>query len=186
VQQSHKIIDIRRLSRPPPFYLWFHAHCTIDSALLYIMVARNRNTIWPPPPQLSLHRRAALRTNSTQSARKGKRRGDGLDTILMSKHKVRDSPDDICARWMDSSNHAKYTVIAFLTRPASINTRIPINILQMRAGSTHADPNLAPFWKMIIKFVNNITQNFVSFSYQKTYHVLGNSDSNINKGIRRH
>jgi hypothetical protein len=38
------------------------------------MVARNRNTIWPPPPQLPLHRRAAPSTNSngTQSAHKGK------------------------------------------------------------------------------------------------------------------
>jgi hypothetical protein len=47
--------------------------CTINSALLYIMVARNRNTIWLSPAQLSLHRRAALTTNSnrTQSAHKG-------------------------------------------------------------------------------------------------------------------
>jgi hypothetical protein len=37
------------------------------------MVTRNRNAIWPPPPQLALHGRAALRTNSngTQSAHKG-------------------------------------------------------------------------------------------------------------------
>jgi hypothetical protein len=77
-------IDMRRLSRPPPAPSVIS--CTIDSALLYIMVARNRNTIWPPPPQHSLRRRAALTTNSnvTQSAHKGKRRGrGGLDTILM-------------------------------------------------------------------------------------------------------
>jgi hypothetical protein len=45
---------MRRLSRrPPPFLpviLW-----TIDSDLLYIMVARNRNTIGPPQLPLSLH-----------------------------------------------------------------------------------------------------------------------------------
>jgi hypothetical protein len=28
------------------------------------MVVKFRNTIWPPPPQLSLHRRAALTSNS--------------------------------------------------------------------------------------------------------------------------
>jgi hypothetical protein len=69
-------IDIRRLSRPSP------APSTCDFMYnrqrpLYIMVARNRNIIWPPPPQLSLHWRAALRTNSigTQSAHKGKQGG---------------------------------------------------------------------------------------------------------------
>jgi hypothetical protein len=37
------------------------------------MVARNRNTVGPPPPHLSLHRRAALipNSNETQSAHKG-------------------------------------------------------------------------------------------------------------------
>jgi hypothetical protein len=36
---------------------------------LHIMVDKFRNTIWPQPPQLSLHRRAALSSNSngTQS-----------------------------------------------------------------------------------------------------------------------
>jgi hypothetical protein len=34
------------------------------SAAIYIMVVKFRNTIWPPPPQLSLHRRAALSSNS--------------------------------------------------------------------------------------------------------------------------
>jgi hypothetical protein len=54
------------------------------------MVARNRNTgtNWPPPPQLSLHKRAALTTNSngTKSAHKGKRSegAGGIDMILMS------------------------------------------------------------------------------------------------------
>jgi hypothetical protein len=80
-------IDIRRLSRPPPPPLLPVISCIIDSALLYIMVARHRNTIWPPPLQLSIHRRAALLTNSngTQSAHKGKRGGrTTVDTILMS------------------------------------------------------------------------------------------------------
>jgi hypothetical protein len=38
------------------------------------MVVKFRNTIWPIQPQLSLHRRAALSSNSngTQSAHKGK------------------------------------------------------------------------------------------------------------------
>jgi hypothetical protein len=31
---------------------------------IYIMVVNFRNTIWPPPPQLSLHKRAALSSNS--------------------------------------------------------------------------------------------------------------------------
>jgi hypothetical protein len=77
---------MRRLSRPPPPLLpVISCTSTIDSVIRSIMVARNRNTIWPAPPQLSLHRRAALSTNSngTQSAHKGKR-GGGLDTILMS------------------------------------------------------------------------------------------------------
>jgi hypothetical protein len=38
--------------------------CIVDSAALYIMVVKFINTIWPPPPQLSLHRRAALLSNS--------------------------------------------------------------------------------------------------------------------------
>jgi hypothetical protein len=38
--------------------------CIVDSAAIYIMVVKFRNTIWPPPPQLSLHRRAALSSNS--------------------------------------------------------------------------------------------------------------------------
>jgi hypothetical protein len=58
----------------------------IDSALIYIMVARIRNAIWPPPPQFFLHRRAALTTNSngTQSAHKWKGWGYGLDNLLIS------------------------------------------------------------------------------------------------------
>jgi hypothetical protein len=55
-------IDMRRLSRLPPPPLLPVISCSIDSALLYIMVAGNRNAIWPPPPQLSHHRRAALST----------------------------------------------------------------------------------------------------------------------------
>jgi hypothetical protein len=38
--------------------------CIIDSAAIYIMVVKFRNTICPPPLQLSLHRRAALSSNS--------------------------------------------------------------------------------------------------------------------------
>jgi hypothetical protein len=38
--------------------------CIVDSAAIYIMVVKFRNTIWPPPSQLSLHRRAALSSNS--------------------------------------------------------------------------------------------------------------------------
>jgi hypothetical protein len=38
--------------------------CIVDSTAIYIMVVKFRNTIWPPPPQLSLHRRAALSRNS--------------------------------------------------------------------------------------------------------------------------
>jgi hypothetical protein len=43
--------------------------CIVDSAAIYIMVVKFRNTICPPPPQLSLHMRAALSSNSngTQS-----------------------------------------------------------------------------------------------------------------------
>jgi hypothetical protein len=36
----------------------------VDSAAIYIMVVKFRNTIWPPPPQLSHHRTAALSSNS--------------------------------------------------------------------------------------------------------------------------
>jgi hypothetical protein len=41
----------------------------VDSAAIYIMVVKFRNNIWPPPPQLSLHRRAALssKSNGTRS-----------------------------------------------------------------------------------------------------------------------
>jgi hypothetical protein len=38
--------------------------CIVDSAAIYIMVVKFRNTICPPPPQISLHRRAALSSNS--------------------------------------------------------------------------------------------------------------------------
>jgi hypothetical protein len=38
--------------------------CIVDSAPIYIIVAKFWNTNCPPPPQLSLHRRAALSTNS--------------------------------------------------------------------------------------------------------------------------
>jgi hypothetical protein len=38
--------------------------CIVDSTAIYIMVVKFRNSICPPPPQLSLHRRAALPSNS--------------------------------------------------------------------------------------------------------------------------
>jgi hypothetical protein len=38
--------------------------CIVDSAAIYIMVVKFRNTIFTPTPQLSLHRRAALPSNS--------------------------------------------------------------------------------------------------------------------------
>jgi hypothetical protein len=49
------------------------------------MVAWNRKTIWPSPLQLSLHRRAALTTNSngTQSAQKGKRGGSRYSHVFV-------------------------------------------------------------------------------------------------------
>jgi hypothetical protein len=43
-------------------YLWRHVLSTAPA--IYIMVVKFRNTIWPPPPQLSLHRKAALSNNS--------------------------------------------------------------------------------------------------------------------------
>jgi hypothetical protein len=36
----------------------------IIQLFIYIMVVKFRNTIWPPPPQLSLHRRVALSSSS--------------------------------------------------------------------------------------------------------------------------
>jgi hypothetical protein len=50
------------------------------------MVARNRNTIWPPPPQLPLHRRGSAVNqfkNGALSAHKGKRRA-GLRTTAIA------------------------------------------------------------------------------------------------------
>jgi hypothetical protein len=38
--------------------------CIVDSPAIYVMVVKIENTIWPPPPQISLYRRAALTTNS--------------------------------------------------------------------------------------------------------------------------
>jgi hypothetical protein len=38
--------------------------CIVDSAAIYIMVVKFRNTICPPSPQLSLHRRSALASDS--------------------------------------------------------------------------------------------------------------------------
>jgi hypothetical protein len=39
--------------------------CIVDSAAIYIMVVKFRNTIWPPLPQLTLHRRS--NSNRTRS-----------------------------------------------------------------------------------------------------------------------
>jgi hypothetical protein len=44
--------------------------CISDSAAIYIMVVKFRNTICPPPHQLSLHRRAALSSNSNGIAKR--------------------------------------------------------------------------------------------------------------------
>jgi hypothetical protein len=43
--------------------------CIVDSAAIYIMVVKFRNTTCPPQPQLSLHRRVALSSysNGTRS-----------------------------------------------------------------------------------------------------------------------
>jgi hypothetical protein len=38
--------------------------CIVDSAAIYIMVVKFRNTTCPPQPQLPLHRRAALSSDS--------------------------------------------------------------------------------------------------------------------------
>jgi hypothetical protein len=40
---------------------WAYKSSTFDA--IYIMVVKFRNTIWPPPTQLSLHRRAAQASN---------------------------------------------------------------------------------------------------------------------------
>jgi hypothetical protein len=63
LRETHRYL-ITRLSLQV-FYLW----CIVDSATTYIMVVKFRNTSWPPPPQLSLHRRAALLSysNGTRS-----------------------------------------------------------------------------------------------------------------------
>jgi hypothetical protein len=47
------------------FYLWRHVLSTAAPFTVHcIMVVKFRNTICPPPPQISLHRRAALSSNS--------------------------------------------------------------------------------------------------------------------------
>jgi hypothetical protein len=38
--------------------------CIVDIVAIYIMVPEFRNTVCPPSPQLLLHKRAALLTNS--------------------------------------------------------------------------------------------------------------------------
>jgi hypothetical protein len=49
---------------------WAYKSSTCDamyrrhSAAIFSMVVKFRNTSWPPPPQFSLHRRAALSSNS--------------------------------------------------------------------------------------------------------------------------
>jgi hypothetical protein len=39
--------------------------CIVDSAAIYIMMVKFGNNICPPPPQLSLHWRAVLSSNSS-------------------------------------------------------------------------------------------------------------------------
>jgi hypothetical protein len=46
---------------------WAYKSCVVDSAAIYIMVVKFRNTICPPPPQLSLHRRGALSNISNRT-----------------------------------------------------------------------------------------------------------------------
>jgi hypothetical protein len=60
---SHRYLMIELTSRLPV------TSCIVNSAAIYIMVVKFRNTIWPPPSQLSLHRRAALSSswNGTRS-----------------------------------------------------------------------------------------------------------------------
>jgi hypothetical protein len=45
------------------FYTCDDMYCR-HSAAIYIIVVKFKNTICPPPPQLALHRRAALSSNS--------------------------------------------------------------------------------------------------------------------------
>jgi hypothetical protein len=53
---SHELIELTSLLPVTSLF--------VDSAAIYIMVVKFRNTICPPPPQPSLHRRAALSSNS--------------------------------------------------------------------------------------------------------------------------
>jgi hypothetical protein len=77
-------------TRLPPVTSWI-----VDSAAIYCIAYYGGENlkyyIWPPHPQFSLHRRAALTTNSngTQPAHKGKGWGGGsLDNLLMSVYAV--------------------------------------------------------------------------------------------------
>jgi hypothetical protein len=100
-------IDIGRLSRPPP------APSTCDfmhnrqrPPLYYGGQKQKYCTIWPPPPQISLHRRAALTTNSnrTKSAHSGKR-GGGLETIFMS---MPEAAKKTCAHCIREEESARF------------------------------------------------------------------------------
>jgi hypothetical protein len=55
---------------------------------LYIMVVKFRNTIWPPPPQLSLHRRAALSSYSNGTRSVYSKREPKKQSILWDVYEV--------------------------------------------------------------------------------------------------
>jgi hypothetical protein len=58
------------------------------------MVVKFRNTIWPPPPQLSLHRRAALasKSNGTRSAYSREKPKSSLYCEMSMRLSRRDTP----------------------------------------------------------------------------------------------
>jgi hypothetical protein len=69
--------------------------CIVDSAVIYIMVAKFRNTICPPPPQLSLHRRAALPSNSNGTRSVYSRKNQFIYCDLSMEEGVRDYQCDM-------------------------------------------------------------------------------------------
>jgi hypothetical protein len=62
--QWRQTIDISWLDRAYKSSTCDVMYCIVDNAAIYIMVVKFRNTTWPPPPQFSLHRRAALSSHS--------------------------------------------------------------------------------------------------------------------------
>jgi hypothetical protein len=67
----HRVHSGKTHAISPPLHHWYlmtrlslQVVCTVmyrrQRGQIYIMVVKFKNTIWPPPPQLSLHRRAAL------------------------------------------------------------------------------------------------------------------------------